>query len=135
MPMSGVHKNLHGIEKATLRSAFSSHEINVNHMNRWKLAFFITVPLLVAINIFLIFTVIDTSVSYTYLQDSFKHHSQSESALGKLIVKGSKDYTQKDILHLLRQADPNAFIVEEENSIFFSGNTFVFENDRLIEIQ
>ena len=104
-------------------------------MNRWKLAFLIAVPLLVASNVFMVFVVIDTSISYSYLQDSFKHHSQSESALGKLIVEGSKSYTQKDILHLIRQAEPDAFIVEENNTISFSGNTFIFKSDRLVEIQ
>jgi len=104
-------------------------------VNKWKLAFLITVPLLLVSNVFFIYSVIDTSISYTYLQDSFKHHSQSESALGKLIVEGSKNHSQKDILHLLRQAEPNAFIVEEENKIFYSGNTFIFEGDRLVKIQ
>ena len=104
-------------------------------MNKWKIAFLVSVPILLASNVFLIFTVIDTAVSYTYLQDSFKHHSQSESALGKLIVEGSKNYSQKDILHLLRQAEPEEFIVEEDNKIFYSGNTFVFEGDRLVKIQ
>ena len=104
-------------------------------MNKWKLAFLISVPILLASNIFLIFTVIDTAISYSYLQDSFKHHSQSESALGKLIIKGSKDYSKKDILHLLRQAEPNTFIVEEDNKIFYAGNTFIFESDRLVKIQ
>ena len=104
-------------------------------MNRWKLVFLITVPLLLVCNVFLIYTLIDTTVSYSYLKDSFKHHSQSESALGKLVIEGSKEYSQKDILHLLRQAAPEEFIVEEENRIFYSGNTLVFEGDRLVKIQ
>jgi hypothetical protein len=104
-------------------------------VNKWKIAFLITVPILLVSNIFFIYMVIDTGISYSYLQDSFKHHSQSESALGKLIVEGSKNYSQKDILHLLRQAKPEEFIVEEDNKIFYSGNTFIFENDRLVKIQ
>ena len=104
-------------------------------MNKWKIAFLATVPVLLISNAIFIFTAIDTAVSYTYLQGSFKHHSQSESALGKLIVEGSRNYSQKDILHLLRQAEPEEFIVEEDNKIFYSGNTFVFEGDRLVKIQ
>lgn len=104
-------------------------------MNKWKAAFLIAVPILFVSNVFFIFTMIDTAISYTYLQDSFKHQSQSESALGKLIVEGSKNYSQKDFLHLLRQAEPDEFIVEEDNKIFYSGNTFVFEGDRLVRIQ
>ena len=104
-------------------------------MNKWKVAFLITVPVLFVGNVFLVFRVIDTATSYSYLKDSFKHHSQSESALGKLIIEGSRKYSQKDILHLLRQADPEAFIVEENNKIIYSGNTFVFEGDRLVKIQ
>ncbi|WP_406608711.1 Imm58 family immunity protein [Agarivorans sp. JK6] len=103
-------------------------------MNKWKLAFLVVVPLLVISNICFIYMTVDTAISYTYLQDSFKHHEQSESTLGKLVVAGSKDYSKKDILHLLRQAKPDAFVVDDVNSISFEGNTFIFENDRLVEI-
>ena len=104
-------------------------------MNKWKVAFLITVPILLISNVFFINMVIDTGISYSYLQDSFKHHSQSESALEKLIVEGSKNYSQKDIPRLLRQAEPEEFIEEEGNQIFHSGNTYIFEGDRLVKIQ
>ena len=104
-------------------------------MNKWKVPFLITVPILLISNVFFIYMVIDTWISYSYLQDSFNYHSKSESSLGKLIVEGSKAYSQKDILHLLRQAEPDEFIVEEGNKIFYSGNTFIFEGDRLVKIQ
>ena len=74
-------------------------------------------------------------ISYSYLSDSYKGANDKNKELAKLIVKGADNYTQKDILHLLRQANPDSFIVEKKNEIFASYSIFRFENGKLISVE
>ena len=104
-------------------------------MNKWKVPFFATLALLLATNIFWVYTVIDAGISYTYQQDSFERKSKSVEMLGALIVKGGQQYTKKDILHILRQENKKAFIVEEENQIDVEGVKFIFVNGKLSEVK
>lgn len=104
-------------------------------MNRWKTAFFVVLVMAVASNLYWFAQVVDGAVSYSYLNDSFREEANRFSALGELVVAGSPEYTQADVLHLLRQAEPDAFIVEEENRIHFEGIDFVFEDDRLAAVR
>jgi hypothetical protein len=73
-------------------------------------------------------------VTQTYQQDSLDEQKHIINSLGELIVKGSEGYTQKDILHLLRQSNPKAFIVEEDNKILYEGAVFIFDDNRLISV-
>ena len=98
-------------------------------MNKWKVAFFACLGLLVSSTLYLGTLVIDSGISYTYQQVSLDDQVKANETLGKLIVAGAKEYTQKDLLHLLRQSDPEAFIVEEENKIIMGNVYFIFENN------
>ena len=104
-------------------------------MNKWKLSFFITLLALLVTNAFWFYTAIDAGVTYTYQQVSLDDKSKSVKMLGELIVKGGKKYTKKDILHILRQANKEAFIVEEENLINVEGTSFIFKNNKLVEVK
>lgn len=104
-------------------------------MKKWKWSFFITLALLVATNIFWLYSAIDAGVTYTYQQVSLDDKSKAVKILGELIVKGGQKYTKKDILHILRQANKEAFIVEQENLINVEGVQFIFKNGKLSEIK
>ena len=103
-------------------------------MNKWKISFFVTLALLLGSTTFFLYVILDQGVSYTYQQVSLEDQVKANEILGNLIVKGAKNYSQKDLLHLLRQANPKAFIVEDYNQISMGQVTFLFENDRLIKI-
>jgi hypothetical protein len=100
--------------------------------NKWKTSFFIALFALVVSNVFWLYFVVDQAISYGYLSDEYQHKTASVKGLGELIVKGSQDYEQKDILYLLRQANPDSFIVEEGSEIHTDFGTFVFENSKLV---
>lgn len=103
-------------------------------MIKWKISFFITLTLLIFSNLFWLYSAIDAGVTYTYQQVSLDDLSDAHSFLGELVVKGGKEYSQKDILHLVRQSYPNAFIVEEGNEIIVNNVTFTFEGGKLSEV-
>ncbi|MFL0803861.1 MAG: hypothetical protein K6L81_09085 [Agarilytica sp.] len=101
-------------------------------MNKWKIAFFICLPLTVLSLLFSFYVVIDNGVSYTYLEVSYDDQVRANEVLGDLIVQGGQQYSQQDFLHLLRQAYPEAFIVEEGTVIRMDSNIFEFQNNKLI---
>lgn len=109
--------------------------ILVSAMNRWKAAFFISVAFLIATNAFWLYSAIDSGVTYTYQQVSLDEKTKAVERLGALVVKGGQQYTKKDLLHILRQLNKDAFIVEEENLIEVEGIKFLFVNGRLAEVQ
>ncbi|OOE91919.1 hypothetical protein BZG76_08705 [Salinivibrio sp. AR647] len=76
----------------------------------------------------------DAGITYTYQQVSLDDLNDAHSFLGDLVVKGGKDYSQKDILHLVRQSYPNAFIVEDGNKIIVNNVTFIFEGGKLSKV-
>ena len=103
-------------------------------MNKWRVSFIISFIMLIATNAFWLYTVIDAGVTYTYQQETLDEKSKSVEMLGELIVRGSKKYTKKDILHILRQTNKDSFIVEEENLINVEGIKFIFENGVLRQV-
>jgi hypothetical protein len=103
-------------------------------MNNWKASFFVTLTLLVGSNLFWLYSAIDAGITYTYQQVSLDDLNDAHSFLGDLVVKGGKDYSQKDILHLVRQSYPNAFIVEDGNKIIVNNVTFTFEGGKLSKV-
>ncbi len=104
-------------------------------MNRWKIAFFTTAAALVVSLGCLVYWFVDSATSYSYLTDSFNEQTAKVEILGELIVLGSAEYSKADILHLLRQSNPDGFIVEDGDRILYSGITFSFVDDRLIDVQ
>ncbi|MGB0204287.1 MAG: Imm58 family immunity protein [Neptuniibacter sp.] len=104
-------------------------------LKTWKFAFIITLLLLVGSNLFWFMVVIDQAVTDKYQSMNIYHQEQVIREMGQLIVSGSKDYNKKDILHLLRQANKEAFITEEENTIIYENVYFTFENDKLVKVQ
>lgn len=80
------------------------------------------------------YSLLDSGVTQTYQQVTIDDQDQIIFSLGELIVKGTKDYSHKDILFLLRESKPKAFIVEEENKIIFEGMEFLFNDDKLIKV-
>ncbi len=103
-------------------------------MNKWKIAFIIAIVLLIGTNLFWLYNTVDDAITIDYHQVEMGYQKKTIDALGSLIVQGSKQYNPKDILHLIRQADPKAFIVEEGNSIKYEGAEFKFEGDTLISV-
>lgn len=103
-------------------------------MNRWKIAFFAAFLTILASNAYWYAQIIDVSISYHYLESSYDAQIRRFEALGELVVAGSAEYTQADILHLLRQAQPDANIFEEANKIVFNGIEFSFADGELVEV-
>ena len=104
-------------------------------MNKWKVAFFTMLILGLASNGYLFYHLVDSGISYGYLHDEHDRQLMKFDALGELVVAGADEYSKSDVLHLLRQARKDAFIVEEEDEIHFEGIRFLFDGEKLMEIE
>ena len=62
------------------------------------------------------------------------HQDQLIDDMGKLIVQGTPSKSKKDVLFLLRQAKPDAFIVDEDNVVIFENIAFKFKDDKLVSV-
>ena len=103
---------------------------------RWlKTSALVLGVLLVISNAFWLYVVVDQAVSYSYLSDEYDRLSESHQYLGRLAAAAGKEFSQADILHLIRQADPEAFIVESEGEVVTNGIVFRFQNGTLSSIE
>ena len=104
-------------------------------MNRWKLAFYLCLSILVVSNMYWIYQRIDSGVSFTYLTQSYEDRGRVIESFADLVVEGAQVYSKKDILSLLRRANPDALIAEEEEKIILEGLVFNFKNEVLIDVK
>jgi len=104
-------------------------------MNKWKASFFVALISLIVTNIFWIIVMIDQGISYSYLKDSYDYETKGQGILQKFILEDAMQYTQKDILSILRKQNPKAFIVEEGNEIHIENIIFEFQDEKLISVK
>jgi len=109
-------------------------ETNSESMKKWKPLFYSCLILLIVSNLFWVYKTIDAGTSMTYQGVTIQDQEQVIEILGELIIEGADNYSQKDILHILRQKYPDGFIVEEQNKIIYEGIHFKFRNDSLVEV-
>lgn len=104
-------------------------------LRSWKFAFIVSVLLIIVSNAFWTLIVLDLAVTNKY--QSMDNYSKKDAIadLGNLIVNGSKDYSKKDIIHLLRQSNSEAFIVDEGDVVIYQNIAFTFKNDKLIQVK
>lgn len=103
-------------------------------MNKWKFLTLLFASLWLITGGYFVYSGIDQGYRYAYLNQSFSELSDSNAFLGSLVVNGAKEHSKKDVLHLLRQNSPEAFIVEDESSITLRNTTFHFKNDKLVRV-
>jgi len=104
-------------------------------MKKWKISFFVMLAIFIASNLFWAYQVLDQGITVTYHQVTIDDQRKSIEILGNLIKQNSTNLNQKDILYLLRKSSPDAFIVEEGNSIILDGLKFEFSDGKLVKIQ
>jgi len=104
-------------------------------MNGWKVSFWVTLLLLVLSNVFWAVVVIDNAVTATYRNTAHEDVLTANDLLGRLVVEGGKHYSMQDITHILRQMKPDAFIVEEANTVKAQNVTFIFKDGVLVQVQ
>ena len=94
----------------------------------WKMAFVLSIIILVATNAFQLYHNIDSAVSKTYSNVTIETQEKDLQLLMKLIPRLSKDYSKKDFVYLIRQSAPDAFVVDDDSTITVGQINFQFNS-------
>lgn len=100
----------------------------------WKAGFWCCFIGLLVSNVYWCLVVIDQAATNKYTEMELHSQRQAVSELGNLIVTGIESTSKKDVVFLLRQANPDAFIVDDEEHVIYQNISFYFNNDRLVSI-
>lgn len=100
----------------------------------WKAGFWCCFIGLLVSNVYWCLVVIDQAATNKYTEMDLHSQRQAVSELGNLIVTGIESTSKKDVVFLLRQANPDAFIVDDEEHVIYQNISFYFNNDRLVSI-
>lgn len=103
-------------------------------MSKWKIAFLVSLAAFLATNGLWAYLFVDQSITLMYTDASSREQARAIQDLGALIVKGGESYTKEDVVFLLRQAKPDAFIVDNGEVVIFEGIAFRFSGDTLVEV-
>ena len=101
--------------------------------NRWKIAFWICLTLLILTGIFGAYAVVDQGVSLTYLQESHQDTEADLQTLVKLI--NETDLTKDEIKAELQNHRLREHMNFESNAVSLEKVQLVFKNDRLEKLE
>lgn len=99
----------------------------------WKRAFFAALVLLAASNLGWMYVMVDHGVTDTYTQVS-SQETAADLGVMKRLVPRAAPLTRTDVLTLLRQTNPDAFIVDDGTRVTIGGLRFEFEQERLVQV-
>lgn len=100
---------------------------------KWRIAFFVTLIIAVAVIAVLAYSVVDQAISITYMSDGYSRTEKDLKTLGDAFPRDK--YTKKDIVVVLRKLEPQGFIVETKCAVQLNGLRFEFDpKGRLIDV-
>lgn len=93
-------------------------------MNKWRIAFFVTLAVALPAIGLLVYSVIDQAVTITYMSDGYERTEKDLKMLAQVFPRDR--YKKKDIVVVLRRIDPLGFIVETKCAVQLNGLRFEF---------
>ena len=100
----------------------------------WKAGFWCCFIAMLVSNVYWCLVVLDHTLANKYTEMELHSQKQAVSEWGKLIVTGIESTSKKDVVFLLRQDNPGAFIMDDEEQVIYQNISFYFKNDRLVSI-
>ncbi|WP_111671877.1 hypothetical protein [Algoriphagus litoralis] len=101
-------------------------------MNKWKIAFWCCLTLLVAVTVFSVYSIIDQGVTLTYQKEGYR---DTENDLDQLIeIINKTDLTKKQIETELKDRKDFEFMDFKTDTISLNRVLLIFDNDRLEKI-
>ncbi len=101
-------------------------------MNRWKIAFFVSLTLLVLVTAFSIYAIIDQSVTITYMNESYDDTDNDLNNLSKII--NQTNFTKREIKNLLKQHKLFEYMNFAKDTISLDRVNLIFKDDKLFKI-
>jgi hypothetical protein len=102
-------------------------------MMNWKRAFVAAVALVIASNLAWLYVEVDHGVTDTHTEVT-RQEMAADLRMMKRLLPNAARLTQRDIVTLLRDTDPDALIVEDSARVSVRGLRFEFEAGRLTRV-
>jgi hypothetical protein len=100
-------------------------------MNKWKLAFWICLILLLLVSAFSLYSVIDQGVTITYMRDSYEDTETDLNTLSKILNETT--ITKPQIKSLLERS--NSYNEYSPDTVSLERVELIFDNDTLRKIR
>ncbi len=102
-------------------------------MNKWKVAFWITLALLVFVTLFGFYSVIDQGVTITHMRDGY---TATESDLETLsLILNATNLSKSQIKEVLKQHDLFEYMDFSSDTVPLQRIGLVFQNEKLISVE
>jgi hypothetical protein len=101
-------------------------------MNKWRIAFWVCLTLLVVMTVFSIYSIIDQGVTLTYQKEGY---TDTENDLNQLVeIINKTDLTKKQIQTELKDHKLFEYMDFKSDTVSLDRVILVFENERLKKI-
>ena len=102
-------------------------------MNKWKIAFWITLALLVFVTLFGFYSIIDQGVTITHMRDGY---TAAESDLETLsLIINETNLSKSQIQEILKQHDHFEYVDFSSDTVPLQRIGLVFEKEKLISVE
>jgi len=101
-------------------------------MNKWKLAFWICLILLLLVSAISLYSVIDQGVTITYMRDGYENTENDLNTISRIINETNRSKTQ--IKNLLEKSYDKRFSDFSKDTVPLERVELIFENDTLRKI-
>ena len=98
-------------------------------MNRWKIAFWVCLIVLIGVSVLSVYSIIDQAVTLTYQKEGYQ---DTENDLDQIIeIINRTNLSKTEIINELKDHRLNEFMDCSKDTISLERVILVFENDRL----
>jgi len=101
-------------------------------MNKWKIAFWISLTLLVVVTMFSAYSIIDQGVTLTYQKEGYTNTENDLDQLIEIIKK--TDLTKSQIKNELKDHRLYEYMDFNSDTISLDRVLLIFKNDKLINV-
>ena len=101
-------------------------------MNKWKIAFWITLTLLIVVTIFSFYEILDQGVTITYMQKGYSDTENDLEYLSKIL--NETDFSKEEIRKVLKDHNLYEFMDFSKDTIPLYRIELIFENGKFLKV-
>jgi len=101
-------------------------------MNKWKIAFWITLTLLILVTAFSFYEILDQGVTITYMKDGYSDTENDLEYLSKIL--NETDLSKAEIREVMKKHMLYEFMDFNRDTIPLNRIELIFENEKFIKV-
>ena len=101
-------------------------------MNKWKIAFWVCLTLLLLVTAFSTYCIIDQGVTLTYMKEGYTDTENDLDNISKII--NETDFSKNQIKTALKQHHLFEYMEFDKDTVSLDRVTLIFKNDKLFKV-